>query len=51
MKIFPKFYSEGLKNFINFLFVVDPEKRPSFYEVGKFELFNDEIGKVQDKIR
>ena len=44
MKNFPRFYSEGLRNFVNYLLVIDPKKRPSFDEIGKFEIFNDEIG-------
>ena len=42
MNIFPRIYSEGLRNFINYLLVIDPKKRPSFYQIGKFEIFNDE---------
>jgi len=44
MKNFPSFYSEGLRNFVNYLLVIDPKKRPSFHEIGRFEIFNDEIG-------
>jgi len=44
MKNFPSFYSEGLRNFVNHLLVIDPNKRPSFHEIGRFEIFNDEIG-------
>ena len=44
MKNFPKFYSQGLRNFVNYLLVIDPKKRPTFHEIGKNEIFDDEIG-------
>ena len=53
MNNFPRFYSDGLRNFVNFLLVIDPELRPSFNEIGKYEIFEDEIGKykiLQDEI-
>ena len=44
MENFPKFYREGLRNFVNYSLVIDPKKRPSFDEIRKFEIFNVEIG-------
>jgi len=44
MKKFPRFYSEGLRKFVNYLLVIDPNKRPSFQKIGKYEIFDDEIG-------
>jgi hypothetical protein len=44
MKNFPRFYSERLRKLVNYLLVIDPKKRPSFYEIGKYEIFEDEIG-------
>jgi hypothetical protein len=43
MRDFPNFYSEGLRNFVGFLLVMDPKKRPSFHEIGKHEIFEDAI--------
>lgn len=43
MNNFPEFYSQGLRNFVTDLLKIDPQARPSFYEIGKNEIF-DEIG-------
>jgi hypothetical protein len=43
MKNFPNCYSAALRNFVSFLLVIDPAKRPSFHEIGKHEIFDDEI--------
>ena len=44
MNNFSKFYNQSLKKFANYLLVIDPKKRPSLYEMGKYEIFEDEIG-------
>ena len=35
MKNFTSFYSDDLRNLTESLFVYNPEKRPSFHELGK----------------
>jgi hypothetical protein len=45
MKNFPSVYSEGLKNFVTYLLVIDPKKRPSFHKMSNYQILDDEIGK------
>ena len=39
MKSFPNFYSEDMKNFVKDLLEINPEKRPSFFLIGNYEIF------------
>ena len=50
MKHFPGFYSESLRDFLSYLLVIDPKDRPSFFEIGKHEIFPDEIYNLKSRI-